>query len=296
MVFDRVPLRHLLLKVNNFGVHGNILRWIEAFLSNRLFSVKVGDVLSMQKRVLSVVPQGSVLGPLFFLIYTSGIKYSLKSSFVMYADDMKIYNKSCNFTVLQNDLDVVANWSCTWLLPINFEKCVVLYTNSSRYPKHDYHVNSMELFNVYCCRGLGVMVSTSLVWSNHISEVVKKANRTLFLLYLYKTLVRSVLEFANTVWGPSLNGDIALLEGVQRSTFQALTNNDSVIRSFFKLDMRGRTRVHPFKLVKGNFNTTARQIDIVNRVFGKWNSLSTKVVLSDSVLSFKCSYEQYTKV
>ena len=88
----------------------------------------MGDVLSMQKKVLSGVPQASVLGPVFFVIYTSDIKYSLKSPFVMYADDLKIYSKSCNFTVLQNDLDVVAKWLCTWLLPINSAKCVVLYT------------------------------------------------------------------------------------------------------------------------------------------------------------------------
>ena len=180
--FDRVPLRHLLLKLNHFGVRGNLLRWIEAFLSNRLFSVKVGDVFSMQRRVLSGVPQGSVLGPLLFVIYTSDIKYSLKSPFVMYADDLKIYNKSCNFTVLQNDLDVVANWSCTWLLPINSAKCVVLYTNSSRNPKHDYHVNGTQLFKVDSYRNLGVMVSSSVLWSEHIAEVVKKANRIIFLI------------------------------------------------------------------------------------------------------------------
>ncbi|KAJ3655193.1 hypothetical protein Zmor_014330 [Zophobas morio] len=299
----------------------------------------------MQRRVLSGVPQGSVLGPLLFVIYISDSKYSLKSLFVMYADDLKIYNKSCNFIVLQNDLDMVANWSCTLLLRINSAKCLVLYTNSNRNLKHDYHVHGTQLSKVDSYRDLGVMVSSSLLWSDHIAELVKKANRIIFLISrtfraitismfnnLYKTLVRPVLEFANTVWAPSLKGDIALLEGVQRratrlpfgrvrpsyegrlalmhlpslvdrrgrgamiTTFQALTNNNSVIRFFFKLDMRGRTRGNSFKLVKGNFKTTGRQIYIVNRVFGKWNSLPTEVVLNDSVLSFKGSYDQYNKV
>ncbi|KAJ3652429.1 hypothetical protein Zmor_018394 [Zophobas morio] len=124
--FDRAPLRHLLLKRNHFVVRENLLRWIEAFLSNRSFSVNAGDVLSMQKRALSGVPQRVELRPLLFVIYTSDIKYSLKAPFVMYADDLKIYNKSCNFTVMQNELDVVANWLCSCLLPINSAKASMI--------------------------------------------------------------------------------------------------------------------------------------------------------------------------
>jgi ribonuclease P/MRP protein subunit RPP40 len=88
--FDRLPIKLLLFKLQHIDIRGNIFYWLDAFLSDRIFRVKVGGVLSASGNVISGVPQGSVLGPLLFIVYTTDVKYSVRSSWVMYADDMNI--------------------------------------------------------------------------------------------------------------------------------------------------------------------------------------------------------------
>ncbi|RYA69629.1 reverse transcriptase family protein, partial [Enterobacter cloacae complex sp. 2DZ2F20B] len=85
--FDRVPHRRLLYKLEIAGIRGLLLRWIEAFLKNRSFSVKVGSLYSTKRTVLSGVPQGSVLGPILFVLYISDLLALIKSSHSFYADD-----------------------------------------------------------------------------------------------------------------------------------------------------------------------------------------------------------------
>ncbi|KAJ3645915.1 hypothetical protein Zmor_023534 [Zophobas morio] len=226
--FDRVPKRRLLLKLRHYGIQDSLLRWIESFLSDRIFKVKVGDMFSSPFPVLSGVPQGSVLGPLLFLAYVSDIKDCLISPWAMYADDLKIYNICSNYEVLTKDIATIYNWSLKWLLPINADKCNILYLGSDN-PKQTYYINGTELTKCVSLSDMGVIVTSTLTWSEHITKVVKKANKILYLLgktfakadvntvtKLYKTYVRPILEYANCVWVPTLQRDINLLESVQR--------------------------------------------------------------------------------
>jgi ribonuclease P/MRP protein subunit RPP40 len=79
-------------KLERYGINGHVLNWIAAFLSSRTFAVKVGSVLSDKKLVISGVPQGSVLGPLLFTLYTSDLLARLQCPFAGYADDVKIFS------------------------------------------------------------------------------------------------------------------------------------------------------------------------------------------------------------
>jgi hypothetical protein len=92
--FDRVPLSLLLHKLESYGINGHVLNWIAAFLSSRPFAVNVGSVLSDKKLVISGVPQGPVLGPLLFTLYTSDLLARLQCPFAAYADDVKIFSSS----------------------------------------------------------------------------------------------------------------------------------------------------------------------------------------------------------
>ncbi|KAH0813201.1 hypothetical protein GEV33_009590 [Tenebrio molitor] len=226
--FDRVPKRRLISKLQHLGISGNLLAWINAFLSERTFCVRVGESYSRPVRVHSGVPQGSVLGPLLFIAYTADLGCILRSPFAMYADDIKVYNISNQSMALEQDLLAIHDWSCDWLLPLNSDKCGVLHIGNTN-PKHIYRINGKELASFDNYRDLGVTVSFDLSWSNHILKITKKANSMLFLLNkvfrksspaifakLYKTYVRPVLEFANCVWTPVLQRDIQLLESVQR--------------------------------------------------------------------------------
>jgi ribonuclease P/MRP protein subunit RPP40 len=120
--FDRVPKCRLLRKLSYLDIRGHLLRWIDSFLSDRTFRVRIGGALSRSVDVLSGVPQGSVLGPLLFIAYTADIKDILTSPFAMYADDIKLYNSCDNIQRLTQDLHAIYKWSLDWLLPLNVDK------------------------------------------------------------------------------------------------------------------------------------------------------------------------------
>ncbi|KAJ3646575.1 hypothetical protein Zmor_024158 [Zophobas morio] len=132
--------------------------------------------------VLSGVPQGSVLVPLLFIAYTADIKNIITSSFAMFADDIKLYNSCDNFSPLLSDLRSIYKWSQIWLLPINLDKCVTLDLDKGN-SRHVYNsIGSYGLATTECHMGLGVHVYFSLLWSDHVLQVTKKANKMLFLL------------------------------------------------------------------------------------------------------------------
>jgi hypothetical protein len=178
--FDRVPKRRLISKLQHLRISGNLLAWINAFLSERTFCVRVGESYSRPVRVHSGVPQGSVLGPLLFIAYTADLGCILRSPFAMYADDIKVYNISNQSMALEQDLLAIHDWSCDWLLPLNSDKCGVLHIGNTK-PKHTYRINGKELASFDNYRDLGVTVSFDLSWSNHILKITKKANSMLFL-------------------------------------------------------------------------------------------------------------------
>jgi hypothetical protein len=119
--FDKVPINLLITKLKTHGISGRLLAWITHFLSDRKFAVKVNGVLSDFFDVLSGVPQGSVLGPKLFLLYTADIPDLFLSPCAMFADDIKLYNDTDNSFTLQEDLNKVLCWSESWGLPLKQE-------------------------------------------------------------------------------------------------------------------------------------------------------------------------------
>ena len=130
--FDSVSHPKLLHKLSGYGIHGNLLFWIGAFLTGRLQQVKVGTKLSGPCPVTSGVPQGSVVGSLLFNLFINDITDHLDPTVTskMFADDIKMYtelknpNSTANF---QTQLDIICQWSIRWQLPISYAKCNLLY-------------------------------------------------------------------------------------------------------------------------------------------------------------------------
>lgn len=227
--FDRVPRRRLLHKLEWCGIRGSLLRWIDSFLFGRSFAVKVGGALSSRFPVVGGVPQGSVLGPVLFLVYVSDLPPQLLSRCSMYADDMKLYgNPLEDHHVLQRDLRVISEWCSRWLLPLSVSKCTVLHMGRLN-PRLQYSLQDSLLKSVDSQNDLGVIITSDLSWSEHILSSVRKASRLSYLFYkvfkgcspstaarLYTTYVRPILEFASPVWCPDLVRDANMLEAVQR--------------------------------------------------------------------------------
>ena len=127
--FNSVPHAHLLTKLKAYGTSGRLLDWIKSFLTNRKQRVLVSGAASSWTRVLSGVPQGSVLGPLLFLIFVNDLPAIFHNFSLLFADDLKIFSvvrKNDEAQALQNDLDKLTFWTNLWQLPSNVSKCKVL--------------------------------------------------------------------------------------------------------------------------------------------------------------------------
>jgi hypothetical protein len=159
--FGKVPINLLITKLKTHGISGRLLAWITHFLSDRKFAVKVNGVLSDFLDVSSGVPQGSVLGPKLFLLYTADIPGLFLSPCAMFADDIKLYNDTDNSFTLQEDLNKVLCWSESWGLPLNKNKCVVLHIGKKN-TGTSYHIDGVRLLAVLEHNDLGVVVSGNL--------------------------------------------------------------------------------------------------------------------------------------
>ena len=124
--FDKVPHQRLLLKLKAHGIGDSITDWIEQWLTDRRQRIVVDGEVSNWKSVLSGVPQGSVLGPILFLIYINDLDDSITSNVLKFADDTKLFRKvntDGDKQHLQNDLDRLVKWSEKWQMLFNFGKC-----------------------------------------------------------------------------------------------------------------------------------------------------------------------------
>ena len=128
--FDLVPHNKLIIKLKSLGIEGNVLNWIKAWLSNRQQRVVIDGKNSNYKNVTSDVPQGSVLGPIFFLIYINDLDVNITNNISKFADDTKLCTAAYsieNCEALQTDLDTIMNWSKNWGMNFN----CLLYTSPS---------------------------------------------------------------------------------------------------------------------------------------------------------------------
>ena len=241
--FDKVPHQRLLLKVSHCGISGSVLAWIEDFLHGRTQRVVLDGQSSSVAPVTSGVPQGSVLGPLLFLIYINDLPDSVASSTVrLFADDTVLYRRissPADASNLQYDLDALQAWEATWMMEFNPAKCQLLRVTLKRKPvEATYTVHGQALEAVDAAKYLGVTIDSKLSFNSHIDSVCKKANGTRAFLnrnlsscsrhvrdLTYKTYVRPQLEYASTVWDPSTRKNVNQLEQVQRHAARYVTGN-----------------------------------------------------------------------
>jgi hypothetical protein len=324
--FDTVAHKRLIHKLNNLGIKGNVLSWIEAFLLGRRQRVVLRNGVSGWKDVTSGVPQGSILGPVLFLLYVNDLPDCVASTAKLFADDTKLYRiirdeKDCQS--LQDDMNALAAWSRIWLLRFNADKCVVLRIRAAM--NYAYTLNGTYLMTEKDQRDLGVIVSDTLTPGKHITSVTKKAKQRLGMIrrcftglnsdkvrILYTTLVRPVLEYGSTVWNPWLKKDINALDKVQRQCermcseeikFESLADRRmrtdltevyKYVNHKYKCDPdqlfsypSRQMRGHSMKLFKPGARTEVCKNFFTHRVIDSWNRLPEKVVAAPSVESFK---------
>ena len=209
--------------------------WIGAFLSNHTQTTVANGVHSSYVEVTYGVPQGSVLGPMLFLLYINDINNAITSQIKLFADDSvlhrNIHNKN-DKVILQNDLDTISSWAEKWLMELNINKCSVFSITLKRNSiSHDNNILGAMPKRVTNHDYLGVTISSDLNWLRHVTKISNKASRTLGLLkrtlspcsqnvksIAYKMLVRPQLEYASEVWNPYTMKCIQKIEQIQRNS------------------------------------------------------------------------------
>ena len=163
---------------------------MKSFLSDRTHCVCVNGKLSPSAPVTSGIPQGSVLGPVLFVLYINDLPDAVNNEVFLFADDTKIYSKISNITdaeSLQHDLDFLQSWSEKWLLSFHPEKCKVIRLGNKDGVPFNYKLGDATLQDTICEKDLGVQIDNSLTFSKHINEKVIKANSMMgvYLIYIY---------------------------------------------------------------------------------------------------------------
>jgi len=180
------------------------------------------------------VPQGSVLGPILFLIYINDLDCGITNWILKFADDShdtKIFGTSCDIhqlRKLQEDLNDLFHWSTEWQMLFNVDKCNVMHFGKHN-AHYDYTLNNKSLVEVTEESTLGIIISGDLKVSQQCSQAYSKASKLFgvlnrstvykskdIMLKLYKSLVRPHLEYCTAAWSPHYVKDKELLEHIQR--------------------------------------------------------------------------------
>ena len=234
--FDSVDHAILLEKLERYGVVGHLHNWFKSYLQDRQQRVVVDGFTSSWAPVTFGVPQGSLLGPLLFIIFINDLPSALPdvSLTALYADDTKLYGSILSYPgadKLQQVLTNLNSWSLHNNINFNASKCKVLTVTRKRNPvRYDYHLGHIDLQHVNEEKDLGVMITSKLTWETQVLIVSAKANKLLGLLRrtcpmltdvkvrrsLYLALVKSQMSYATEVWSPSHSTLKQKAERVQR--------------------------------------------------------------------------------
>ena len=242
--FDKVDHKILLKKMQLYGISGKVLKWVEAFLTNRQQTVVVEGEKSSFNDVESGVPQGTVLGPVFFILYIIDLIFAVKRAKTLtFADDTKLMKVIAHLlcsTLLQEDLHSVIQWSTANNMLLHEDKFVVMnyclnmslllrnlpFTAETR----QYYTSQGKILEASSyTRDLGVYLADDCSWSYHIGKITKDARKIASwilgafrdrsartMTVLFNSLVRSKLEYCCPLWNPAKISDIQIIENVQK--------------------------------------------------------------------------------
>jgi hypothetical protein len=243
--FDKVDHQILLQKLHAYGIRGKMLMWLNSYLSNRWQTVVINGEHSQSAKVISGVPQGTVLGPVLFILFLNDLEACIQHSIISsFADDTRL-KKAINVTsdtrLLQKDLDHSIQWSDESNMKLHQNKFELVShaTDNSKLLKElpffkefsEYSTDDGSVISpINSVRDLGITITSDVSWSPHISTITDDARRMASWIFsvfidrnaatmmpLFQALVRSRTEYCSPLWNPSKLEDIKKLESVQRA-------------------------------------------------------------------------------
>ena len=268
-------MNHLILfkKLEHYGIRGIHPEWFKSYLNNRKQYVSVCGNISETLEITCGVPQGSVLGPLLFLLYINDLPLvSKKLTFFLFADDTNIYYESSDVREIQKtvnkELKKVRKWLEANRLALNIEKNNFVLFHP---PRHKFNAQitlkfgKKKISQETCIKFLGVLLDSHLSWKSHITELSKKLSRTVGLFYkvrhyapletlklLYHGIFHPFISYGVQVWGLTYKSYLDPVFVLQKKTLKAITFSD--IRSpstaiFCDLDLLRCVIYATFKLL-----------------------------------------------
>ena len=238
--FDAVWHKGLLAKLEQINISGTALQLFSNYLSNRHSVTVIDGHKSTELPLLAGVPQGSRLGPLLFIIYINDLVSDLESNPFVYADDTTLIATGSSTyettNILNRDLFKISNWAHTWKVTFNASKSKDMIFSKFLLPSYPTILGLQCIERVHLHKHLGLYINSSLTWDKHIESIVKKVNLKLSIMWqvkelsrqcldvLYKLHVRSSIDYAITVFGPSLNASqIKILDNLNYRAARLVT-------------------------------------------------------------------------
>ena len=222
--FDTVNHNILITKLSNLGIGNSLLNWIKNYLDNRKQCTTANHITSSYKDIICGVPQGSILGPLFFIVYVNDIKQSLSNcAHLLYADDTVIYitgEIDVITNILQNDLNSFKGWCDRNKLTMNIKKTKYvtfgLKSQTRRIQNHDLFIQDTKIERVNSYKYLGVILDINLSFNNHLENCLKLVSHKAYLLSkirkyinvttavtIYKTMILPIVEYGDVLYAGS---------------------------------------------------------------------------------------------
>lgn len=316
--FDKVNFKILLQKLNAYGLSVGSLNFLESYLTDRKVFVRFNQMDSEMLTPVSGVPQGSVLGPLLFLLLINDLPKNLKECAVsLYADDIKIFKQVKNHqeaALLQQDLDRLVDWYKINGLELNIKKCKVMsFSRKKEIIRYKYKIENNELERVIAIKDLGVWFTSTFKFGMHIEKSIKEAYRNLgwvlrnskkfsvhTAITLYNTYVRTKLEYATLVWAPQTFVESDSIERVQKKFLRILYYRKFNIFPDFRNHVSYQNQLNIFKVKRLNFRREVSALVFIykilnsnvdcNQLLGAINIFVPNARLRNKHIVFKTSF------
>ena len=303
----------LLRKLDQLGLDKYLVRWIRSYLSERSQFVSIDGINSHTLPVASGVPQGSVLGPLLFILYINDVVNTISPGIDlnMFADDMALYRIICttmDYTLLQNDVHSISDSIRSKHLQFNASKCKTMFISRKKtnsLPPPEILLDGTELKRVQSYKYLGITITSNLSWIPHITNCCNKTRRLIGLMYrrfyqhsnpttltkLYCSFIRPHLEYASIVWNPGLKGEVDALEKVQKFALRMCTkqwssNYDELFTSTNLPSLEERrtqaSLCHLYKIIRGETEFADAPVQRQTFSYNTWSSVKHVISMPQS--------------
>lgn len=248
--FDTVNHKILLDKLYNYGIRGNAFKLISSYLQNRRQRVKVNGVLSDFCEVNTGVPQGTILGPLFFILYINDLLVNMPEDIIIsFADDTAVISTDKTWQLVEekmnNQLALISDWLALNKLSLNIDKTVyITFGNYCDSVPHEFTVkiNGMNVNRVESCKYLGIYFDYRMRWENHIQYILSKTKYLVFLfhkfskfmstetlLMIYYAFFHSVINYGIVSWGGCCSTNLNMLQRLQTKLTKIVFNSDASV-------------------------------------------------------------------